>query len=140
MLLLVGATEAAGTTPGGCRRAAELCHHPETATEGCGYYINQSGVVGGTSVLAGESSASPTDLAIGGPLEQTATVMANPGVYDVTMSGYGPITSYSPQGGGGVTVSVVGSQVTWTQPVLNGFTAFSAGQTFTLDSTATRSV
>ncbi|MGO9455919.1 MAG: beta strand repeat-containing protein [Acidimicrobiales bacterium] len=136
VLLLVGATEVTGAARAGADSLPNCATTPETTTEGCGYYINQSGVVGGTSVLAGESSASPTDIAIGGPLDQTATVMANPGVYDVTMSGYGPITSYSPQGGSGITVSVVGSQVTWTQPVLNGFTAFSAGQTFTLDSTA----
>jgi hypothetical protein len=137
VLLLVGATEAVGTTRAGADALPNCATTPETATEGCGYYINQSGVVGGTPVLAGESSASPSVLSIGGSLEQTATVMANPGVYDVTMTGYGPITSYSPQGGGGVSVSVVGSQVTWTQPVVDGFTAFSVGQTFTLGSTAT---
>ena len=86
MLLLVGATEVTGAARAGADSLPNCATTPETTTEGCGYYINQSGVVGGTSVLAGESSASPTDIAIGGPLEQTATVMANPGVYDVTMS------------------------------------------------------
>ena len=137
VLLLLGATEVTGAARAGADSLPNCATTPETTTEGCGYYINQSGVVGGTSVLAGESSASPTVITIGGPLEQTATVMANPGVYDVTMTAYGPITSYSPQGGSGISVSVVGSQVTWTQPVTNGFTAFSVGQVFTLDSTAT---
>ena len=135
-LLLVGATEVTGAARAGADALPNCATTPETTTEGCGYYINQSGVVGGTPVLAGESSATPNVLTVGGPLEQTATVMTNPGVFDVTITAYGPISSYSPQDGDGITVTVDGTQVTWTQPVTNGFTAFSAGQTFTLDSTA----
>ena len=107
----------------------------ETATEGCGYYITQDGA----SVLAGESTESPSDVEVGTSLVQTATVMTDPGVFDVTMetSFPGAITSYSPQASGGITVSVTGFSVTWSQPVTNGFTAFSAGQVFTLNSTVT---
>jgi hypothetical protein len=133
VLLLLGATEVTGAARAGADSLPNCATTPETTTEGCGYYINQSGVVGGTPVLAGESSATPTDLVIDGPLAQTATVMANPGVYDATMNSYGPITGYSPQGGDGITVSVTSFSVTWVDSNVGGF---SAGQTFTLDSTA----
>ena len=141
VLLLLGATEVTGPARAGADSLPNCATTSETTTEGCGYYINQSGVVGGTSVLAGESTESPTDVEVGTSLVQTATVMANPGVYDVTMetSFPGPITSYSPQAGGGITVSVTGFSVTWTQPVTNGFTAFSAGQVFTLTARRPRS-
>jgi PKD repeat protein len=133
VLLLLGATEVTGAARAGADSLPNCATTPETTTEGCGYYINQSGVVGGTPVLAGESSATPTDLVIDGPLAQTATVMANPGVYDATMNSYGPITGYSPQGGDGITVSVTSFSVTWVDSNVGGF---SAGQEFTLDSTA----
>ena len=139
VLLLLGATEVTGAARAGADALPNCATTPETAIEGCGYYINQSGVVGGTPVLAGESTESPSDVEVGTSLVQTATVMANPGVYDVTMetSFPGPITSYSPQASAGITVSVTGFSVTWSQPVTNGFTAFSTGQVFTLNSTVT---
>jgi hypothetical protein len=135
VLLLLGATAVTGAARAGADSLPNCTTTPETATQGCGYYISQNG----SSVLAGESSESPTTVDVGTSLVQTATVMTNPGVFDVTMeaSFSGPITSYSPQAGGGISVSVDGSVVTWTQPVTNGFTAFSAGQMFTLDSTVT---
>jgi hypothetical protein len=135
VLLLVGATEVIGAARAGADSLPNCATTLETATEGCGYYIVQDGA----SVLAGESTESPDDVEVGTSLAQTATVMTNPGVYDVTMetSFPGPITSYSPQAGGGITVSVTGFSVTWTQPGTNGFTAFSAGQVFTLTSTVT---
>ena len=135
MLLLWGATEITGAAKAGADSLPNCATTPETATQGCGYYITQNG----SSVLAGESGETPTTVDVGTSLVQTATVTTNPGVYDVTMSASfnGPITGYSPQAGNGITVSVDGSVVTWTQPVTNGFTAFSAGQMFTLDSTVT---
>ena len=133
VLLLLGATEVTGSARAGADALPNCATTPETATQGCGYYITQNG----SSVLAGESSETPNPVDAGTSLEQTATVMTNPGVYDVTMEASfpGPITGYSPQAGGGINVSVDGSVVTWTQPVTNGFTAFSTGQMFTLDST-----
>src|SRR5664279_233511 len=134
VLLLLGATEVTGAARAGADSLPNCATTPETTTEGCGYYINQSGVVGGTPVLAGESTESPSDVEVGTSLVQTATVMANPGVYDVLMetSFPGAITAYSPQGGDGITVSVTGFSVTWVDSNVGGF---SAGQEFTLNST-----
>jgi PKD repeat protein len=135
VLLLLGATEVVGAARAGADSLPNCATTLETATEGCGYYITQDGA----SVLAGESTESPSDVEVGTSLVQTATVMTNPDVFDVTMetSFPGAITSYSPQASAGITVSVTGFSVTWSQPVTNGFTAFSAGQVFTLNSTVT---
>ena len=138
MVLLVGAFVVSGVPLAGADPSIPNC---SSGGYPCGYYIS----VNGTSELAGESTISPSVITTGTEVVQTATVETGPqsytsgnisgttGIYYVTITGLdGPLVSYSPQGGDGITTSVNGSQVTW-----GSSTPFSEGAVFTLTNTAT---
>ena len=137
MVLLVGAFVVSGVPLAGADPSIPNC---SSGGYPCGYYIS----VNGTSELAGESTISPSVITTGTEVVQTATVETGPqsytsgnisgttGIYYVTITGLdGPLVSYSPQGGDGITTSVNGSQVTW-----GSSTPFSEGAVFTLTNIA----
>ena len=117
-------------------------------TTACGYYITEDG----SSVLAGESTVTPSVISDGTAVVQTATVeaptdQAGDGVYSVGMVAFfGTLTGYSPESSQCVNATVEGqgdeSYVTWTvvQSESCPNQPFTPGQAFTLDDTTTGSI
>ena len=145
LILLFSVITVVRATPAAASALPNCATETPGFTTACGFYLTESG----SSVLAGESSISPTAVSAGTAVTQTATVeaptdQAGDGVYSVSMSSFfGPITGYSPANSPCVNVTVeaqgIGGTVTWSIPSscssYPNFRPFSVGQTFSLSNT-----